>query len=103
MPMRSISVLFTLVLAGCAASTTSQPAQSAGEDEELSALMRENAEKDAQDSDQCLDESNEPRQCERDADCCQGFTCGWDPQVSRVMKVCVNAGAEGTAVAAGAE
>jgi hypothetical protein len=103
MMMRSISLLFTLVLAGCAGSTPSQSARSPEGDQNLSSLMKENADSDNQDvadATQCLDESNDPRQCERDADCCQGFACGWDPQVSRVFKVCVGGGGgESTAVA----
>jgi hypothetical protein len=103
MLMRSISLLCTLLLSGCAASTPPQAARSPEGDQELSSLMQENAESDNEDVTgqvQCLDESNDPRQCERDADCCPGFACGWDPQVSRVFKVCVNGGGgESTAVA----
>ncbi|MBN1605881.1 MAG: hypothetical protein JW940_04580 [Polyangiaceae bacterium] len=106
MLMRSISLLFTVMLAGCAGSASSQPAHSPEGNQELSSLMQENADSDNENvagDVQCLDESNDPRQCERDADCCAGFACGWDPQVSRVFKVCVNGGGESTAVAAGSE
>jgi hypothetical protein len=106
MLMRSISLLFTLMLAGCAASTTAQSPRSGEDGQKLSSLMEENARADNEDvggGAECLDESNDPRQCERDADCCAGFACGWDPQVSRVVKVCVFGGGASTAVAAGSE
>jgi hypothetical protein len=101
MLMRSISLLFTLLLAGCASAPSQSPRSPEG-NQTLSSLMQENADSDSEDVTgevQCLDESNDPRQCERDADCCAGFACGWDPQVSRVVKVCVNGGGESTAVA----
>ena len=105
MTMRSISLLSTWILASCAASTTSQSTKT-GDDQSLSALMEENASKDAEEFaeyEQCRDESNEVRNCERDSECCEGFTCGWDPQVSHVMKVCIYAGSEATLVAADSE
>jgi hypothetical protein len=104
MPMRSIALLFTCALVGCAASGASQSADSPDEGENLSSLMRENAASDSEDvagQAQCNSDSGEPQECERDADCCEEFTCGWDPQVSRVVKVCVYAGS--AAVAAGSE
>lgn len=70
----------------------------------VSSLMQENAERDEEDlvaNSARVDESNEPRQCEFDADCCPGFECGWVSQVSRVIKVCVSTGY--TAVADGSE
>jgi hypothetical protein len=96
MSVHSISLLFLLAAAGCAASTKSQPARAGGEHQNVSSLSKDHQASDKQDvtgPSQCLDEDNEPLQCERDADCCPNFYCGWDPQVSDVMKVCVSTGA----------
>jgi hypothetical protein len=95
MSVRSIPLLFLLVAAGCAASAQSQSAQAGGEGQNNSSLTQENGANDEQDvtgPSQCLDDDNEPLQCERDADCCPHFYCGWDPQVSDVLKVCVSSG-----------
>lgn len=95
MSVHPIPLLFLLVTAGCAASATSQSAQAGGERQNVSSLTKDNQASDAQGvtgRSQCLDDDNEPLQCERDGDCCPHFYCGWDPQVSDVMKVCVNSG-----------
>ena len=95
MSVHPIPLLFLLVAAGCAASARSQSAQAGGERQGLSSPTEENEASDEQTvtgSSQCLDDDNEPLQCERDADCCPDFYCGWDPQVSDVMKVCVSTG-----------
>ena len=96
MYMRSISLLFLLVAAGCAASAKSQSAQAGGEGQSQSSLMMKGEPGDEQDvsgHSQCLDDDNRPLQCERDSDCCAGFYCGRDPQVSDVIKVCISSGA----------
>jgi hypothetical protein len=95
MSLHPIPLLFLFVAAGCAASAESQSAQTGGEHQRLSSPMEENAASNEQDvtgPSQCLDDDNEPLQCERDSDCCPDFYCGWDPQVSDVMKVCVSTG-----------
>ena len=96
MSMRSIPLLFLLVASGCAASAKSQSAQAGGEHQSLSSPVEGNEASDEQNvtgPSQCLDDDNRPLQCERDTDCCPDFYCGWDPQVSDVMKVCVSTGA----------
>jgi hypothetical protein len=95
MSVHSIPLLFLLVAAGCAAPAKSQSAQAGGESQSLSPPVEENEANDEQEvtgPSQCLDDDNEPVQCERDSDCCPDFYCGWDPQVSDVMKVCVSSG-----------
>jgi len=40
----------------------------------------------------CVDENNEPVQCELDSECCEGFECGYDPEGSTRIKTCIWAG-----------
>jgi len=40
----------------------------------------------------CVDEDDEPIQCERDDECCAGFVCGIDPELSARIKHCIYAG-----------
>lgn len=42
-----------------------------------------------QEADPCRDEKGESKQCETDADCCQGFVCTNDPDRSQVFKYCI--------------
>jgi hypothetical protein len=41
---------------------------------------------------ECLDEQGEPIECLSDADCCEGFYCGIDPEGSTRIKTCVYGG-----------
>jgi|AAFX01.1.fsa_nt_gi hypothetical protein len=38
---------------------------------------------------QCLDEKDKPVDCAEDKDCCEGFVCGIDPEVSHSVKHCI--------------
>ena len=87
-----VVLLFSLAAGGCAASTKSNTARTGGTDEDLSSLIDEKSENEDKAiiaEDQCYGEGHLPRQCEYDSDCCKGFYCGRDPQVSDVMKVCM--------------
>lgn len=37
----------------------------------------------------CTDPSGEPLECLADADCCEGFYCGIDPEGSTRIKTCI--------------
>ncbi|MBN2196097.1 MAG: hypothetical protein JW751_24990 [Polyangiaceae bacterium] len=37
----------------------------------------------------CVDENNEPIQCEDNSECCEGFECGYDPEGSERIKTCL--------------
>lgn len=37
----------------------------------------------------CVDENNDPIQCEDDSECCEGFACGYDPEGSTRIKTCL--------------
>ncbi len=37
----------------------------------------------------CVDENNEPIQCEENSECCEGFECGYDPEGSTRIKTCL--------------
>lgn len=39
--------------------------------------------------DPCAGEGGEPRECKSKEDCCDGFTCGLDPERSRVIRYCI--------------
>jgi hypothetical protein len=41
---------------------------------------------------ECVDEHEQPVECETDADCCKGFACGKDPERSIRVKYCLYAG-----------
>ena len=41
---------------------------------------------------ECVDDHNEPAKCETDADCCKGFVCGKDPELTIRQKFCIYAG-----------
>ncbi len=40
----------------------------------------------------CVDENDEPVQCEENSECCEGFECGYDPEGSTRLKTCIWAG-----------
>ena len=40
----------------------------------------------------CVDENDDPIECEDDSECCEGFECGYDPEGSTRIKTCVWAG-----------
>ncbi len=37
----------------------------------------------------CVDENNEPIECEENSECCEGFECGYDPEGSTRIKTCL--------------
>ncbi len=41
---------------------------------------------------ECVDENNDPARCSEDGDCCDGFVCGIDPELSSRIKHCIYAG-----------
>ncbi len=41
---------------------------------------------------ECVDENEEPVRCTRDDECCKGFVCGIDPELSSRIKHCIYAG-----------
>lgn len=40
----------------------------------------------------CLNENDEPVECELDEDCCSGFVCGKDPELNPRKKYCIFGG-----------
>jgi hypothetical protein len=38
---------------------------------------------------QCLTEDDKPVSCAEDKECCEGFVCGIDPEVSHSQKHCI--------------
>ncbi len=93
MTMRQLGLICALAASGCGASTKSQSARTEGTDTSLSSLIDDNAEKEDQAiiaRNQCVGDRNKPRECESDNECCEGFYCGRDPQISDVIKVCMS-------------
>lgn len=40
----------------------------------------------------CVDEKEQPVSCLSDSDCCAGFVCGKDPELSQRMSYCIYGG-----------
>lgn len=41
---------------------------------------------------ECLNENDEPVECELDGECCSGFVCGKDPELNPRKKYCIFGG-----------
>lgn len=41
---------------------------------------------------ECVDDKDQPVECLSDADCCQGFVCGKDPERSHRISYCIYGG-----------
>jgi len=96
MLIRTIAVALILVTTGCGGSNKSKSAKTGGEDEvSLKSLIDEDEEQEDKDviaRRQCLGEDRKPKECMSDDDCCQGFYCGKDPEISSRVKVCIDTG-----------
>ncbi len=93
MTIRQLGFVCALLVTGCGAAAKSQAAQSGGVDTTLSSLIDDNAEKEDKAiiaHSQCMGDNNKPKECESDNECCGGFYCGRDPQISDVIKVCMS-------------
>ena len=92
MTLRPITILCVLFVAGCAAATKTNVARTEGTQQPSSVEVNGDSDtEDAAEPNECHGDTEGPRQCELDYDCCPGFTCGWDPGVSDVVKVCISA------------
>lgn len=40
----------------------------------------------------CVDDNDQPIRCAEDNECCSGFVCGIDPELSSRIKHCIYAG-----------
>lgn len=92
MTFRLLSAAILLTAEACSVSNRSKPANSADTNKDLSSLLddaAENEDKAILERRQCLGDSGKPKECESNEDCCEGFYCGRDPQVSDVLKVCI--------------
>ncbi len=94
---RWVAVAAIIVAAGCGGSNKSRSAKSGGDAEgtSLSSLIDEKGEQEDKDviaRRQCLGENKKAKECMSDEDCCQGFYCGKDPEVSPRIKVCIDNG-----------
>jgi hypothetical protein len=97
MLIRWVAVALILLTAGCGGSNKSRSAKTGGDEEggNLSSLIDEEADKEDKDviaRRQCLGDNRKPKECLGDDDCCQGFYCGKDPEVSPRVKVCIDSG-----------
>lgn len=93
MTMRQVGIFFMLVVSGCGAATQPKSARTEGADTNLSSLIDDKAEQEDKAiiaHSQCMGDDNKPRECESDNECCGGFYCGRDPQISDVIKVCMS-------------
>ena len=93
MTVHQLILFFALAVTGCGAAAKSQSAQTGGADTNLSSLIDDKAEKEDRAiiaNSQCTGGGNKPQECESDNECCAGFYCGRDPQISDVIKVCMS-------------
>jgi len=97
MSFRTIAVALILVTAACGSASKPKSAKTGGEEESAStkSLIDEDEEKEDKDvlaRKQCLGEDHKPKECMSDEDCCSGFYCGKDPEISPRVKVCIDSG-----------
>jgi hypothetical protein len=95
MLVRWVAVALMAVATGCGASSKSRSAKSGSDDANVGSLIDEKNESEDQEilaRRQCLGDGHKPKECMSDDDCCQGFYCGLDPDVSTRIKVCVDSG-----------
>ena len=97
MLIRWVAVALLLVTAGCGGSSKSHHANSGGDEQsgKMKSLIDEDNDKEDKDviaRRQCLGDSHKPKECLSDEDCCQGFYCGKDPEISPRVKVCIDSG-----------
>jgi hypothetical protein len=87
MTMHQLGLVLAMAAATTACGASTRSTQTASTDSSLSSLIDENAENE----DKAVI-ANKPRECESDNECCDGFYCGRDPQISEVIKVCMSSG-----------
>jgi len=75
----------TMVLMACGAAQRPPAEQSAATTESIS-------ESPAGEAPTCVDDKEQPVSCLSDADCCAGFVCGKDPELSHRMSYCIYGG-----------
>ena len=95
--MRWMAVVMILAAAGCGGSKRS--AKNGGDEEggSLKSLIDEDNEQEDKDviaRGKCLGDDRKPKECLSDNDCCPGFYCGKDPEVSPRIKVCIDSGGD---------
>jgi hypothetical protein len=89
--MKHLTII-ALLLTGVLACTSQTPeADSPADfDEEDSGAPRASAPEGAPAA--CVDENDDPIECELNSECCEGFECGYDPEGSTRIKTCIWAG-----------
>jgi len=74
----------TMVTVACGASQQRPVAESAA--------VTESVPESAGEAPQCVDDKEQPVACLADADCCAGFVCGKDPELSQRTSYCIYGG-----------
>lgn len=77
------SALMVLAL-GCGGAQTQALDQSAS--------VEESSPESVSEAPQCVDDKEQPVACLSDADCCAGFVCGKDPELSPRTSYCIYGG-----------
>lgn len=75
----------TVVAMACGAAQRSSADQSAATTESIS-------DEPVGEAPSCVDDKDQPISCLSDADCCAGFVCGKDPELSHRMSFCIYGG-----------
>jgi hypothetical protein len=89
--MKPAYLLVALALA-CSPSTSSPSNTPDDSDSEIDPEAGKGLPEPAGPPAECLDENDNPIECDSDADCCEGFYCGLDPEGSTRIKTCVYGG-----------
>jgi hypothetical protein len=89
--MRVIVITFTLAVAAVVGSVACASNQSTVEDPYL-APDKPRHEKAVGEAPTCVDADEAPMRCREDSECCDGFVCGIDPELSSRIKHCIYSG-----------
>ena len=77
----------------CAKTTTSSPSETP-DDSQIDPEAGQGLPPPEGSPESCTDEAGEKIECDSDADCCDGFYCGLDPEGSTRIKTCVYGGGD---------
>jgi hypothetical protein len=89
----ALTVLAAVAWVACGASQQQQQAQDADGQREQSAAAEESVpDQSIGASPSCVGENDQPVACLSDSDCCAGFVCGKDPELSHRTSFCIYGG-----------
>lgn len=84
--LRAVLLGSALLALACGAAQVEQPGPLFATSEEQPAVEVPS------EAPQCVDQFDKPATCEADSDCCSGFVCGKDPELSHRVSYCIFGG-----------